>query len=210
MTFILAVHVPIAGLSMMPLMFGLPVVFMPVHIAFLELVIDPVSAFVFEAEEQEADIMSRPPRNPGASLFSSSLLGWALSQGVVILLCEGLLFVALLGQGIGQDQARAVTFLSLVLANFGLIVVNRSFAASSLNAITRPNPALLRIFVATVLLLTAALMIPVARKLFHFDALTLPLVELAIVVSLVVSVLLELLKRVGRSTWMPLKLRASV
>ena len=71
----LAVHVPIAGLALLPLLFGLPLVLVPVHIAFLELVIDPACSVVFEAEAEEADVMQRPPRPPGEPLLSRSLIG---------------------------------------------------------------------------------------------------------------------------------------
>ena len=64
MSFILAVHVPIAGLALMPLLFGMPILFGPMHIAFLEMVIDPVCSLVFEAETEEKGIMDRPPRPP--------------------------------------------------------------------------------------------------------------------------------------------------
>ena len=207
MAFVLAVHVPIAGLSLLPLLVGLPVVFMPVHIAFLELVIDPVGSFVFEAEVEESDVMLRPPRDPQAPLFSSSLMVWSLMQGVAILLCSASLFVALLAQGISPEQARATTFAALVLANFGLIVVNRSFAASSARALLRPNPALQRIFAATLALLLAALYVPMLRTLFHFEALSLPLVALAVAVGLGTTLLLEGLKRLARSTLLPAALR---
>ena len=70
MGFIFAVHVPIAGLALLPLIFGLPILFGPVHIAFLEMVIDPVCSLVFEAEPEEDDVMRRPPRAPDEPLFS--------------------------------------------------------------------------------------------------------------------------------------------
>ena len=203
MAFVLAVHVPIAGLSLLPLLFGLPVIFMPVHIAFLELVIDPVGSFVFEAEKEERDIMERPPRDPQAPLFSNSLMGWSLAQGGAILVCTGLLFVTLLGQSIPESQARATTFAALVLANFGLIAVNRSFGASSLRTLLRPNPALVRVLLATIALLAAALCIPVLRALFHFEALSLALLGMALAVGLCSTLLLEGLKRLGDSTLLP-------
>ena len=62
MGFIFAVHVPIAGLALLPLVFGLPILFGPMHIAFLEMVIDPVCSLVFEAETDEDDVMRRSPR----------------------------------------------------------------------------------------------------------------------------------------------------
>ena len=71
MSFILAVHVPIAGLALMPLLFGMPILFSPVHIAFLEMVIDPVCSLVFEAETEEDGVMKRPPRPPAEPLFST-------------------------------------------------------------------------------------------------------------------------------------------
>ena len=77
MGFIFAVHVPIAGLALLPLIFGLPILFGPMHIAFLEMVIDPVCSLVFEAETEEDDVMRRRPRSPDEPLFSRHLIGWS-------------------------------------------------------------------------------------------------------------------------------------
>jgi P-type Ca2+ transporter type 2C len=78
MAFIFAVHVPIAGLALLPLAFGLPIIFGPIHVAFLEMIIDPVCSLVFEAEAEEENVMRRPPRAPGQALFSGSLIAWSL------------------------------------------------------------------------------------------------------------------------------------
>jgi P-type Ca2+ transporter type 2C len=85
MAYILAVHVPIAGLALIPLLFGLPLLFWPLHIAFLEMVIDPVCSIVFEAEGEERDIMQRPPRHPAEPLFSTRFAAWSLLQGALAL-----------------------------------------------------------------------------------------------------------------------------
>jgi P-type Ca2+ transporter type 2C len=79
--FIFAVHVPIAGLAMLPLIFGLPILFGPMHIAFLEMVIDPACSLVFEAETAEDDVMDRPPHTPEEPLFPKSKIVWSLFQG---------------------------------------------------------------------------------------------------------------------------------
>ena len=84
MAYILAIHVPIAGLALIPLLFGLPLVFWPLHIAFLEMVIDPVCSIVFEAEGEEADTMRRPPRDPSAPLFTAGFVIWSLLQGALV------------------------------------------------------------------------------------------------------------------------------
>lgn len=75
MGFIVAVHIPIAGLALMPLLFGLPILLAPVHIALLEMIIDPVCSLVFEAETDEADVMRRPPRPSESRLLSRDLVG---------------------------------------------------------------------------------------------------------------------------------------
>ena len=76
--FIFAVHVPIAGLALLPLIFGLPIIFGPIHIAFLEMVIDPVCSLVFEAETEEDDIMRRPPRAPDRAPVLRRMIGWSV------------------------------------------------------------------------------------------------------------------------------------
>ena len=86
MSFIFAVHVPIAGLALLPLAFGMPILFGPMHIAFLEMVIDPVCSLVFEAETEEDDLMRRPPRDPDEPLFSWGMIGWGVFQGALAFL----------------------------------------------------------------------------------------------------------------------------
>jgi Ca2+-transporting ATPase len=85
MAYILAVHVPIAGLSLVPVLLKWPLVLLPVHIVFLELIIDPVCSVVFEAEREEADIMDRPPRNPKEPLFGRKTILISLLQGLSVL-----------------------------------------------------------------------------------------------------------------------------
>ena len=93
MGFHLAVHVPIAGLAILPLLFGLPILFGPMHIAFLEMIIDPVCSLVFEAETEEDDVMSRPPRPPDQPLFSGALIGWSLAQGAFAFALVAVIYV---------------------------------------------------------------------------------------------------------------------
>ena len=142
MGFIFAVHVPIAGLALLPLLFGLPILFGPMHIAFLEMVIDPVCSLVFEAETEEDDVMRRPPRAPDEPLFSGPLIGWGLLQGAFAFALVAVIFVVAFRRGMPEDEVRALAFFSLVLTIVSLIFVNRSFSASLVTAFRRPNPAL--------------------------------------------------------------------
>src|SRR5450631_1727399 len=121
MGFIFAVHVPIAGLALLPLVFGLPILFGPMHIAFLEMVIDPVCSLVFEAQTEEDDVMRRPPRAPDQPLFSGPLIIWSLLQGAFAFGAVALIFVVALGRGMPESEVRALAFFSLVVTIVSLI-----------------------------------------------------------------------------------------
>jgi Ca2+-transporting ATPase len=169
MRFVVAVHVPIAGLALMPLLFGLPMILTPVHIAVLELLIAPACSVVFEAEEEEVDVMRRPPRDPAASLFSVAMLLGAALQGALVLLAVGGFFVALLQAQVATGQARAAAFVALVACDLMLIVSNRSFAVSLLASLRRPNPTLWRLAAGTAAFLALVLLVPPLRAQFGFD-----------------------------------------
>jgi Ca2+-transporting ATPase len=194
MGFIFAVHVPIAGLALTPLLFGLPILFGPIHIAFLEMVIDPVCSLVFEAESEEGDVMSRPPRNPNEPLFSRRWIGWSLIQGAVAFGLVAAIFVVALQRGMPETEVRALTFFSLVVAIVGLIFVNRSFSASLWTAIRRPNASLVAVIVTVVAVLSLSLLWPLAQGLFSFGPLHVDDLALTVGSGAVLLVLLELAK----------------
>jgi Ca2+-transporting ATPase len=191
MGFIFAVHVPIAGLALLPLLLGLPVLLGPMHIAFLEMVIDPVCSLVFEAETEEADIMRRKPRNQNDPLFSGRLIGWGILQGSVAFALVGTIFVVALRRGMPEDEVRALTFFSLVLAIVALIFVNRSFGASPLQALRRPNVALALVLPGVAGMLGVTLLWPFARDLFRFGPLHADDLALAFGAGVLVLVVLE-------------------
>jgi Ca2+-transporting ATPase len=194
MAFIFAVHVPIAGLALLPLAFGLPLIFSPVHIAFLELIIDPVCSLVFEAEREERDIMKRPPRRPDSPLFTSALIGWSVLQGGLAFATVALVFLLALHNDMPPDEARALAFFSLVVCIVGLVLANRSFSASFSSAFFRPNRTLAFILLAVVIILATTLLWSPASTLFRFGPLHADDLMVTFGVGLVLLVLLELLK----------------
>jgi Ca2+-transporting ATPase len=198
MSFIVAVHVPIAGLALLPLLLGLPIIFSPIHIAFLELVIDPVCSLVFEAEKEEEDVMRRPPRAPAEPLLPLPLIGWGALQGVLAFAMAGAMFVFALGNGMPDDEVRALTFVALILGVFSLILVNRSFSSSLKLAVVRPNMALLSILLVVCTMLGLCLSVPILRELFQFGVLHLDDLALTTGAALLILVALELLKRLWR------------
>ena len=137
--FILAVHVPIAGLSMIPVFFAdWPLLLLPVHIVFLELIIDPACSLIFEAEHAEANVMRRPPRNPDERLFSMRTIGVAVMQGLSVLaVCLGVFLLARSSHS--AEVARALTFATLVVAFIVIILVNRSWTRSAFAMLACPK-----------------------------------------------------------------------
>jgi Ca2+-transporting ATPase len=196
MGFITAVHVPIAGLALLPLATGLPIVLTPIHIAFLEMVIDPVCTLVFEAETEEEDIMRRPPRAPDEPLFSRRLILWGLLQGVLAFLLVAVIYVIANRRGMPESEARALGFFSLVISIVALIFVNRSFGSSVLTALRRPNNALKFVLAGVAAMLALTLVWPVGSDLFRFGPLHLDDLALTAGLGFAVLGLLELLKMV--------------
>jgi len=168
-TFILAVHVPIAGLALLPLIFGLPILLGPVHIAFLEMIIDPVCTLVFESETEEDDIMRRPPRDPKRPMFSLPFISRGVLQGGLALAVVVAVLIAAMKLELPVEAIRAVTFISLVAVIISLVLVNRSRTASIIEAVRRPNRALLVVVAAVTILLGLILAVPFARHMFGFE-----------------------------------------
>jgi len=191
MAYILAVHVPIAGLALIPLLFG----FWPLHIAFLEMVIDPVCSIVFEAEGAEADTMCRPPRDPAAPLFTASFVVCSLLQGALVLALVAGLFVMALRQGLPEPDARSLAFAALVATNLVLVLVNRSLGASIIAALAQPNAVLWWVVGATATILAAVILFPPARELFHFGPLHGDDIVVTLANGLASLLLLELAKK---------------
>ena len=198
MAYILAIHVPIAGMSLIPLLFGWPLMFYPVHIVFLQFIIDPACSIVFEAEREEPDLMRRPPRDPAAPLFGMRTLVLSLLQGVAVLLIVLAVYAVALARGQGGNEARALAFVSLVVANLGLIFANRSWSHTALTTLRNPNPALWWVVSGAIAALTLVLVVPGLRALFHFGVLHPEDLLLCLAAGVASVAWFEVFKRFGR------------
>jgi Ca2+-transporting ATPase len=168
MAYILAVHVPIAGLSLIPVLLKWPMVLMPVHVVFLELIIDPACSIAFEAEKEEKNIMDRPPRGQKEPLFSRNTVIRSVMQGTLILVMLLAVYGFMLQQGRNEQDARGVIFAGLVLANIGLILSNRFSSSNVIASLRSENRALWWILGSAMVLLGLVLYIPPVRSLFNF------------------------------------------
>ncbi len=171
MAFIVAAHVPIIGLSLIPVLLRWPLVLGPVHIAFLQLIIDPACSIVFEAEAGEPDLMQRSPRDPKAALFDRRTIALSIMQGLTVMLIVVGIFAISLWDGLDESKARALSFVTLVVSDLALIFTNRSWSRSILATLRSPNRALWWVVGGTLLVLGVVLYIPAVRILFRFGVL---------------------------------------
>ncbi|NRR30212.1 cation-translocating P-type ATPase [Oxalobacteraceae bacterium] len=172
MAYIISMHAPIAGMALLPVLLGWPPLLYPMHIVFLELIIDPACSLVYENEVEEADVMCQPPRLPTAPLFGMRAMVLALAQGM------GALLVVLAAYGwarsaMPEDAARAFAFTTLMSANLALIMANRSRSLGIIASLRTPNPVLWLVAASALLLLAAALYLPWLAAVFRFAPLSL-------------------------------------
>lgn len=168
LTYVLAIHVPIAGISLIPLLFGLPLILFPVQIVFLELIIDPASSIVFEMEPGNPNLMQRPPRDPNQRMFGKSTLLVSLLQGASVLLSVLAIYLFAFSSGRSQPDLRAMVFTTLVIGNLSLIFVNRSQSRLVLATIRTPNAALWWITAGVLVALGLSLYVPFLQDIFGF------------------------------------------
>jgi Ca2+-transporting ATPase len=167
--YIAAIHVPAAGIALLAALAGMPPLLLPIHIAALELLIDPACTLVFEAERPPRDLMQRPPRRTG--LLERHLILTGLAQGVIVLLA--ILAVVALGQRWGADerQLRALAFAGIVLSNGALLLANRARGLGVLDSLREPNPMLWVIVGLGALTGWAVTVWPPLQAIFHTAAL---------------------------------------
>ena len=166
--FVLAVHVPIAGVTLVPLFLGWPLLLIPINVVFLELIIDPACSIAFEAEPEEANVMARRPRDPNARLFAGRRVLLSLLQGFTVFLATFAVYGTFLHLGHSEAYSRGVGFCALVTGNLALIFTNRSWSRTILQTLRSTNRSMWSIVIGTIVALALVLYVPLLRNLFHF------------------------------------------
>ncbi len=164
--YVLAIHVPIAGITLVPSLLGWPLVLMPLHVIFMEMIIDPACSVAFEMEPEEGDVMRRRPRDPRTRLFSPRLVLRSLLQGSGMWLIALAVYIGARQAGLDDRDTRTVTFTTLIISNLMLILTNRSLTRSLVLDRRSANPALGWIVATAVIALCVVLFVPAARDLF--------------------------------------------
>ncbi len=196
MMFIIAVHVPIVLISIVPLLFGLHGLIAPIHIVLLELIIDPACTLVFENEPAEADIMDQPPRDRDTPIITRRGFVVAIIQGTVIGigLIGIIFFIMLTDPSYNIEKLRTASMLALITANLTLILTNRSMKNNFIRLLRIRNRIFWILVLFVIIFSSLIFGIPALRELFLFSSLQLSLLFIAIIVGFVSVIWIELLK----------------
>lgn len=193
MMYILSVHIPIAGLSLIPVLFKWPLILFPVHIVFLELIIDPACTLIFEADSDDRDAMKRKPRSIDAKLFDWATILKCFFQGGLTLVVTIAVYL-FIRHDHSVEAARTLAFLTLVICNLGMILSNRSLTRSSISMLREKNAAFKWVITGTIAVLCVIMTVPFFKGLFRFGNVSWTDLFLALAGSLGAVALMELLK----------------
>jgi len=168
MRYIISVHVPTAGMSFLPLALGGPLFLFPVHVVFLEFVIDPACTLVYEAESGDAHVMRRPPRDPREPLFNLHMLAVSLALGATMLGAVLAVYAWALHAGYSPGETRAMSFAAIVFANIALLFATRSRERPVAAMLREPNAALWWIAAGALGALLASIYVVALAGVFRF------------------------------------------
>jgi Ca2+-transporting ATPase len=170
MSYVLAIHVPIIGMALIPsFISSLPIFLMPLHIVFLELIIDPICSVAFELEQEEKGIMSRPPRGKNESFFGVKKIRLSLARGLTLFFLVFSTYIFSIFSGCSASETRAISFSTLVLGNVFLILTSLSESRGFFSVFQEKNYAAWLILLVAITMLAIVFIEPNLRVLFHFE-----------------------------------------
>lgn len=173
MAYLIAVHIPIAGISTLPIVLesftqrNWPIILMPLHIVFMEMIIDPACSVVFEVEPEDEGIMGRPPRSSHEHLLSPRMIALSIGQGAVAFLMVAGLYGYAIAMGFPDEMTRGITFAALVLGNLCLLLSNRSWNKTLISSLKAQNGAFWWVIAGTLSTLALSLFEPSLSQLLH-------------------------------------------
>ena len=165
MLYIVAVHVPIAGLAVLPLLMGFPPLLLPAHVVLVEMVIDPMCSVAFEGQPGEPDLMQQPPRPLSEPLVGGAQLALAAGLGGVLLALCMVVYLLAQSDGVGDDVARTLAMLALTVGNLALVA---SLARRGRAWVRGNGRAYLVITLGAAAIIGACIGVPALRELFDF------------------------------------------
>jgi P-type Ca2+ transporter type 2C len=170
MSYILAIHIPIIGLTMLPAFIpSLPLLLMPLHIIFMEMIIDPVCSIAFESEQEEKGIMQRPPRGHNESLFGIKQILFSIFQGLLLLAMVLMVYFLSIKEGHSEGEVRVIAFSSLIIGNVFLILTNISKTHNIISVFTEKNSITMVILLIVFIVLLLTIFVPYLQAILRFE-----------------------------------------
>jgi Ca2+-transporting ATPase len=195
MTYILAVHVPIVGLTLLPAFFlELPIILLPMHIVVLELMIDPICSLAFESEKEEKNLMKRPPKNPRLTFFGRDKVLKSILIGLLLFLFATMVYFGSLHFGFAANKIRTLTFSMLIFCDIFLVLSTLSKSRPIIQVLLEKNISLLVILFITLAFLLVMIENKYLNELFQFQKTSFIYVIYAFLFSIVFGIILEGIK----------------
>ena len=195
MSYIIAVHIPIIGLVLLPAFFSwLPILLMPLHIVFMELIIDPVCSIAFESEQEEKGIMKRPPRKPDELFFGFKKIAFSIVKGLMLFGMVVVVYFLSINEGHTEGEVRAIAFSSLIIGNVFLILTSLSESRNFIAVILEKNIAVLIILIIAMALLLLSISVAFISNIFSFDFPGYQHFKTAIIGAIILLIILETIK----------------
>ena len=169
--YLVAFHIPVVGLAVLPPLLGMPMLLLPVHLVWLELLVHPISALVFEGEPLPRDAMSRPPRDPKAPLLPRALVTRSAISGSLITALALALFAWRLRDG--ETAARSLAVTTVIAGSLLLVFAERAMDRSWLQAGLPREPRFWAVWAISALTLPAALWFAPAAQILRLQPLSL-------------------------------------
>lgn len=115
-SYIIAIHIPIALLSLFIPLLNLPTLLLPVHVLLLELLIDPTSSIIFQRIKPTKDIMKEKPRNIDEAILNLRNGACCICQGLLIFIVVFITYFLLIKNNIPTNLSITVAYSILVLS----------------------------------------------------------------------------------------------
>ena len=170
MSYVLAIHIPIIGLAISPAFSAsFPLLLLPIHIVFMELIIDPMSSIGFETEKEEINIMTRPPRDSQRSFFGKKEIFSSIAEGLVFYLFVLAIYLLTVHSHGNQKELRCIVFTGLILSNLFFVLSKLSKTENVFRILLFHNMTAKAILLVAFILLFLTIRIPVISALFGFE-----------------------------------------
>ena len=195
MSYIIAIHIPIIGLTLLPAFSAtMPLLLLPLHIILMELIIDPVCSIAFEFEGEEKNIMSRPPRGNKASFLNRKQIAESIFHGLLLFLTTLITFQLSLTEGHNESASRMIAFSALLISNVFLIFSKLSNTVMVVEYLFQKKLVVWLLLAITIALISLFSLNDKIQQILHLQWAGWQHFQVALATSLIMLAILELIK----------------